>query len=207
MAISRRDLVVAGVAGAVGVTLAPAPAFALEGDMTIGDPASAVQLVEYASMTCGHCAAFHAHVFPRLKAGYIDNGRIGFTMREFPTNPGPVSFAMFQVARIEADPIIYFERIAVLFHEQQAILGTGTGAGVRDALVTIAARWGLSRDQVVAAMTDQAGSERVAATVNDGVARYNIEATPWFVLNDQSLARGSASYEAISGALNTALGA
>ena len=201
MKISRRLVLGAGAAA-----LAPSMASAVEGDMTIGDPAAAVQLVEYASLTCGHCAAFHASAFPRLKAEYIDTRRIGFTMREFPTPPAPVSFAMFQVARIGADPATYFERVAILFGEQHAILDTGTMAGVRDALVAIGARWGLSRDQVVAAVTDQAGSDRVTATVNDGIARFNVEATPWFVLNDQSLARGSGTYESISGALNSALG-
>jgi protein-disulfide isomerase len=177
--------------------------------MTIGDPAAAAQLVEYASLTCGHCAAFHADVFPRLKAEYVDTRRIGFTLREFPTQPVQIAVAMFQLARIGADADTYFERNGVLFREQGAILGTGSGAGVRDALIAIGARWGLSRDEVMAAMLDQSAATRIRASAEDGVERFGVAGTPSFVLTDQALPRSpmTATYGALSAALNTALGA
>ncbi|HUF54944.1 MAG TPA: DsbA family protein [Thermohalobaculum sp.] len=52
------------------------------GDYTIGDPAAPVQVVEYASFTCPHCAAYHQEAWEGLKADFIDPGRIGFTLRE-----------------------------------------------------------------------------------------------------------------------------
>ena len=206
MAVSRRQVVVAGMAGAVVAAL-PAPATAIAGDMTIGDPAAAVHLVEYASLTCPHCALFHAEVFSRLKAEYIDTRRIGFTLREFPTAPAAVSLAMFQLARCGgADAATYFDRVGVLFQEQRAVLSTGTGEGVRDALIAIGARWGLSPDQVMAAMMDQQGVARVTATVEDGHQRFDIHGTPALVLNDRLL-QGTASltYDGLSAALNAAL--
>ena len=41
-------------------------------------------MIEFASLTCGHCAKFHNEVFPKLKKDYIDNGKIYFTYQDFP---------------------------------------------------------------------------------------------------------------------------
>ncbi|MGB3272406.1 MAG: thioredoxin domain-containing protein, partial [Xanthobacteraceae bacterium] len=54
------------------------------GDMALGDPKATVTIVEYASMTCPHCATFTKDVFPKLKAAYIDSGKARFVFREFP---------------------------------------------------------------------------------------------------------------------------
>lgn len=185
MAVSRRS-VVAGAGAAVFVGAGAARA--LDGDMTIGDPAAPVQLIEYASLTCSHCAAFHAEAFPRLKADYIDTRRIGFTLREFPTPPAPVAFAMFQLARCGgASPAVYFDRCGVFFAQQRAILGGATMGAVRDALLAIGRGWGLSDDAMIAAMRDDAGVARVQATVADGFQRYHVESTPTLILNERPL--------------------
>ncbi|WP_158764432.1 thioredoxin domain-containing protein [Terricaulis silvestris] len=175
--------------------------------MTLGDASAPAQLVEYASLTCPHCAAFHAEVFPRIKAEYIDARRIGFTLREFPTPPMPVSFAMFQLARCGgANAETYFDRVGILFQEQRAVLSSGTGEGVRAALINIGARWGLSEDQVVAAMMDQEGVTRVTATVEDGHQRFDVHGTPALVLNDRLLeGPTSLTYAGLSATLNAAL--
>lgn len=202
MAVSRRLVLVAGAA-----VFVPGAAYAVEGDMTIGDAAAGVHVAEYASLTCPHCAIFHAEVFPRIKAEYVDTGRITFTMREFPTPPAPVSAAMFQLARAGGvDATTYFDRVAVLFREQRNVLSTGTGAGVRDALVGIGSAWGLSEEQVMAAITDQAGIARIQATVEDGNRRFAIHGTPALVINDRLLeGPSSATYAGLSAALNAAL--
>jgi protein-disulfide isomerase len=202
MLISRRSLVLAGAALA-----APGGAHAtpVEGDMTIGAADARVRLVEYASLTCPHCAAFHVDVFPRIKAEFVDTQRISFTLREFPTPPAQVSVAMFQVARCGgADAATYFDRVGILFQQQRAILSTGTGQGVLNALVGIGQTWGFSEEQVVAAVMDPSGAARVQATAINGVERFNIRGTPSFVLNEQLL-NGATTYVELSDALNAAL--
>lgn len=202
MIISRRTLVIAGAALAVPSAVHAAP---MDGDMTIGAPDARVHLIEYASLTCPHCAAFHADVFPRIKAEYVDTQRVAFTLREFPTPPAPVSVAMFQVARCGgADAPTYFDRVGVLFQQQRAILSTGAGQGVIDALVGIGRAWGLSEEQVMAAVMDPSGAARVQATVNDGIQRFNIHSTPSIVVNEQLLS-GATTYVGLSDALNAAL--
>jgi protein-disulfide isomerase len=54
------------------------------GDMALGDEKAPCTIIEYASMTCPHCAAFHAQTFPELKKRYIDTGKVRFIFREFP---------------------------------------------------------------------------------------------------------------------------
>src|SRR5215212_6252128 len=54
------------------------------GDMALGSDSASVTIVEYASMTCPHCASFTINVFPKLKSEYIDTGKVRFIFREFP---------------------------------------------------------------------------------------------------------------------------
>lgn len=154
-------------------------------DMTIGAPNAPVHLVEYASATCPHCAHFHETNWALLKANYIDTGRVRFTMREMATPPASVAVAMFQVARCGgASADEYFRRLAILYQRQRAILETGSMNGVRDALFALGGEWGLSNDQVWAAITDAAGSARVRQSIEEAASR-GVTGTPTFFLADQ----------------------
>jgi protein-disulfide isomerase len=53
-------------------------------DLVLGNPNAPVTIVEYASMTCPHCANFHTKVLPTLKEKYIDSGKVKLVFREFP---------------------------------------------------------------------------------------------------------------------------
>lgn len=159
-------------------------AHALEADeMSIGAPEAPLQLVEYASATCPHCAHFHELNWATLKSAYIDTWRLRLTMREMATPPAPVAFAMFQVARCGgADANEYFRRLAILFAQQRAILGTGTMGGVRDALVGLGGGWGLSADAINASLIDEAGAQRLRRSIEEATQR-GVTSTPTFFLN------------------------
>ena len=66
-------------------------------DIVQGSPTAPATIIEYASMTCSHCAAFHETTWPELKAKYIDSGRAKFILREFPLDP--LATAGFMLAR------------------------------------------------------------------------------------------------------------
>lgn len=152
-------------------------------DMTIGAAAAPLHLVEYASMTCPHCAQFHAENWSTLKSRYIDTGRVRFTLREMATPPPAVALAMFQLARCEgASAEEYLRRVGVLFERQRAILDTGTLGGVRDALLAAGAEWGLSQAQVLACLNDPAGVERIRGSIEGAVA-LGVTHTPSFLFN------------------------
>jgi protein-disulfide isomerase len=94
--LTKRNFMFASVA-AVGMALAAPLAFAAvdvkvlntapaEGDMSMGPDTAKVTVIEYASATCPHCAAFYNDVFPTFKKEYIDTGKIHFIFREYPHN-------------------------------------------------------------------------------------------------------------------------
>jgi protein-disulfide isomerase len=129
--ITRRDFAFGASALALSVALGnlanialvgPASAQALInqagplGDMALGDEKAPVTIVEYASMTCPHCATFHATTFPELKKRYIDTGKVRFIFREFPLDQ--LALAAFLLARC-AGPDKYFPMIDTLFAMQK----------------------------------------------------------------------------------------
>ena len=67
------------------------------GDVWLGSPDAKVTIIEYASLTCGHCATFHRDTWPALKSKYIDTGKVRFVLREFPLDP--LATAGFMLAR------------------------------------------------------------------------------------------------------------
>ena len=109
--ISRRNLL---AVAACALTIAAAPAHAEKSasgkasvdelmapgalpDIVQGSAEAPVTIVEYASMTCSHCAAFHHEIYPALKKSYIDTGKAKFILREFPLDP--LATAAFMLAR------------------------------------------------------------------------------------------------------------
>ena len=73
------------------------------GEMVLGDEKAPVTIIEYASMTCPHCANFHATTYPELKKRYIDTGKVRFIFREFPLDQ--LAAAGFMLARCSAQDV------------------------------------------------------------------------------------------------------
>ena len=71
------------------------------GDVAQGPADAKVTIIEYASMTCSHCANFHKATWPELKKRYIDTGKVRFILREFPLDP--LATAGFMLARCDGD--------------------------------------------------------------------------------------------------------
>lgn len=188
MLLSRRTVALAGAASLAGI----GPALAQTSDeMTIGAATARASLIEYASTTCPHCAAFHEHNWAILKADYIDTGRLRLTLREMATPPPAVAVAMFQLARAQgAGAAEYFRRLAVLYERQQGIFQVRTMAELRTIFVALGAEWGMSEDEVMAALTDESGAERVRRSM-DEASRRGVDSTPTFFLNGERITDGA----------------
>ena len=107
-----------------------------------------------------------------------------FVYREYPTAPAPVAVAAFQVARCGgASNEQYFTRLGEIYRQQHAMFATGTMEGVRAKLVEIGAAAGLTQDQVMQCITDEAGAERIRRVVEAGDRDFQITGTPTFILN------------------------
>ena len=86
------------------------------GDVWLGSPDAKCTIIEYASMTCTHCAAFHRETWPKLKSTYIDTGKVHFTLREFPLDR--LAAAGFMLARCAGNDK-YFALTDLLFDKQE----------------------------------------------------------------------------------------
>ncbi|WP_421929165.1 DsbA family protein [Neoaquamicrobium sediminum] len=145
-------------------------------EKVLGEADAPVTIVEYASMTCGHCANFHNNTLPAIKENYIDTGKARMIMREFPFDPR--AEAGFMLARC-ADTK-YFAMVDVLFKQQQAWAGV---ENAREALLQISKLAGFSQESFEACLTDQKLLDDVRAVRARGASEFGVDATPTFFIN------------------------
>jgi protein-disulfide isomerase len=161
------------------------------GEMALGDAKAPVTIVEYASMTCPHCASFTKEVFPKLKAAYIDTGKVRFIFREFPLDD--VALAASALARCVAknDPQKYFAVIDILFKQQNELASDAHGTIFR-----VGKQTGFT-DQMIkdCVQGDPAIQKGILEVREYAVNKLKINSTPSFFVND-TLVRGDTSFEA-----------
>lgn len=161
------------------------------GDMTLGDPAAKVKMVEYASVTCSHCAAFGLKVFPRIKRRYIDTGKVHYTFKEILTEPGQVAAAGFLTARC-AGKDKYFTVVDEIFKAQPEMF---SGAPPLDVLRRIGKAAGLSDKQFDACVNNEKALEAIYDRVEKNGRDGEISGTPTFTLNGAKVKDGEMSLE------------
>ena len=155
-------------------------------DMTMGDPNAKVKMVEYASVTCVHCAKFNSDVFPEFKKKYIDTGKVHYTFKEFLTPPNEVAAAGFLTARC-AGKDKYFQVTDAIFHAQQEMFTTGDMRGI---LLRTAQSAGMTEEKFNACITDEAALKALNERVEKAVKVDKITATPSFMINGKKLKEG-----------------
>lgn len=145
-------------------------------EMALGEADAPVTIVEYASMTCGHCANFHRNTLPAIKENYIDTGKARLIMREFPFDPR--AEAGFMLARCSDDK--YFSMIDVLFQQQSNWV---QAESARDALLQIARLAGFSQESFEACLTNQQLLDDVRSVRKRAADDFGVDATPTFFIN------------------------
>lgn len=146
-------------------------------DIVIGDPDAPVTIVEYASMTCSHCATFHSESYPAIKADYVDTGKAKLILREFPFDPR--ALGAFMVARCAGDDK-RTAMIDVLF-DQQRTWATAENASVE--LLKVARLAGMSEDQFRACLSNTELQGQIVAVQEAGQNQFGVNATPTFFVN------------------------
>jgi protein-disulfide isomerase len=147
-------------------------------DVVEGEANAPVTIVEYASMTCSHCAAFHTKVYPTLKSKYIETGKAKFMLREFPLDP--LATAGFMLARCAGDK--REAMIELLFGQQK------NWAFVEkplDGLANIVKQTGMSQDTFEKCLKDQALYDKVNMVRDRGAEKFGVNATPTFFINSK----------------------
>lgn len=185
--LDRRSLFAAFVAGAVA--MAPVVALAEDtvdttellspgplGDKSLGSADAPVSVVEYASMSCPHCAHFDETTFDDFKIKYIDSGKVRYVFREFPLNAPAYAAAM--VARC-APADRYFDIVHAYFRSQEEWL---MGSDVKAGLFEVAKTFGFTPDSFNACLENQALFKAIDGVKNRG-ASFGVQATPTFFIN------------------------
>jgi len=161
------------------------------GDHVLGDPKAPVTMIEYASFTCPHCAAFHTQILPEIKKKWIDTGKVKLIYRDFPLDQ--VAAKAAQIAECSGNDR-YFGVIDLIFR------GQPTWATASDPIAELAKPLriaGLGDNEIKACLANEAKANEVIADAQGGQA-LGVNSTPTLFINGQMYS-GARSVEELDG--------
>ena len=181
--INRRTAVLSLAA----MPLASLPAFA-EGasdtgivEMTLGAEDAPITVMEYASFTCPHCANFHGDQYLKMKAEYIDTGKVRFIYRDVYFDRVGLWAAM--LARCE--PERFFGVSDLLYSRQKEWLASNDAVEIAANLRKIGAIAGLPEDKIKACMEDAEKARALVEWFEANAAADQIEGTPTLIIDGE----------------------
>jgi protein-disulfide isomerase len=202
VSLTRRELLTTGAVlalGAAGISAGVLPPFTTlamaadtnpspedlahagpAGDVMIGSDKAPVTVIEYASMTCPHCAHFEETTLPELKKRYIDTGKVRYVMREFPLDA--LAAAGFMLARC-AGPDKYETVVETLFAKQADWV---TQKPIPP-LMAIAKQFGFTEESFNACLANQKVLDDIQAVRDHAVNKLSVNSTPTFFINGKRL--------------------
>lgn len=161
------------------------------GDMALGSKDAPVTIIEYASMTCPHCAAFTKDVFPQIKTNYIDTGKVRFIFREFPLDQ--VALAASALARCVAkdDAPKYFAIVDILFKQQNDLATDALGTINR-----VGKQAGFSEQMIKDCVQGDPKIQKGILDVREhAYTKLKVTSTPFFFVNGTPV-KGETSFDA-----------
>lgn len=151
------------------------------GDMTKGDPNAPVTVIEYASLTCNHCASFAVNTLPLLVENYVETGQVYYILRDFPYDP--VATAGFMLSHCAGEER-YFGFVDTLFERQTQWAFTQTPL---EDLKAIARQGGFSEERFDQCMQDQNIFNHVRDVAMRGRDTFGVRSTPTFFINGEKV--------------------
>jgi protein-disulfide isomerase len=151
-------------------------------DMAMGNEKALVTVIEYASMTCPHCAHFQENTFPEFKKRYIDTGKVRYIFREFPLDN--LAAAAFMLARCAGkdDSEKYFALIDTMFRQQRQ----WAVEKPIPPLLAIAKQAGLTEQSFNACLANQQVLDGIESIRQRAVDKFKVQSTPTFFINGAS---------------------
>lgn len=148
-------------------------------EMVLGADKAPVTVIEYASMTCSHCATFQETTFPELKKRYIDTGKVRYIFREFPLDT--LAAAAFMLARCagEKDNTKYFAMVDTLFRQQRQ----WAVEKPIPPLLAIAKQAGFTEKTFDACLANQKVLDGIESVRQRAVTAFKVKSTPSFFIN------------------------
>ena len=147
-------------------------------DRVLGDENAPVTILEFASLTCGHCAAFHNERLPEVKKELIETGKVKLILREFPLD-GIALKASMMLRCAPADK--YYKLAEVVFANQTR---WARSPDPLNALTKYGMLAGLSKTKIQACMNNKDLEKAILAGLQAAQQQYTIQATPTFIFND-----------------------
>ena len=179
----------------------PVPVSPVLGDVPQGSATAPVTVLEYASYTCSHCRDFWKQEFPRLKAEYIDTGKVKFIYRDFPLDEN-LAVTLASIARCKGQDA-YFKVIDDLFTNQFDILTAAQKGEAAPLILGIAERNGMSQDEVRTCIDHHPELKKaIIDSRNEGAGR-GVNSTPAIFVNDVRVE--ASGYDALKAAIDKAL--
>ena len=151
--------------------------------MVVGEANAPVTIIEYASMTCSHCAAFHNTTYPELKKKYIDTGKVKYILREFPLDP--LAAAGFMLARCSGNDK-YYPIVEMLFQKQNEWVTQNP----IPPLLALAKQAGFTQEKFESCLKDQKILEAIESVRTHAADKLGVQSTPTFFINGK-LFRGT----------------
>jgi protein-disulfide isomerase len=184
MASTRRALLIAAAASALAGQAAAAPAAptVLPGDMTQGSPKAKIEVIEYASVACPHCAHFSETVLVPFKVKWVDTGKVRFTLKEMLTASPTVAMAGFLIARC-AGPTRYFKVVDDIYRSQSQWVD----GQIKPVLQKVAADNGLDEARFNACLQDQAAVDGINQRAQRAFEQDGVDSTPTLFINGRKI--------------------
>jgi protein-disulfide isomerase len=198
-------VLLAGLFGLAGEALAQNPTEVLVAqpralpDMVLGSAKAPVNIVEYASLTCPHCAAFEENVFPMLRSKYIDTGKVRFVFRAFPLDIKAAAASVLARCIAGDDAEKFFDAITMLFKQQEPLVVQTT-----ETLKQVGKRSGMSEQDVETCIKDQGVLNKLSADQNFDLEVLKVVSTPTFFVNGEKL-QGAMSFEELDDKIKSLL--
>lgn len=157
-------------------------------DLILGDKSAPVVFIEYASLSCPHCATFHSEAMPKLKSDYIETGKVQFIHRDFPLNQPALVASMIAICNArdnkQNEVNQYYDFLKALFRTQEAWAFVPNFA---EKLESIAKLDGMSGDRFKSCISDDKLQESILTTRLEAAKLLNIQSTPTFIINGQNV--------------------
>jgi protein-disulfide isomerase len=161
------------------------------GDMVIGAANAPVTIIEYASLTCPHCARFHNETLPKLKSEYVETGKVKYVFRDFPLDRLALNAATIAQC---AGPERYFTFLDVFFQQQPNWTRGNDTEAMLGSLRRLARTGGMSDAQIDDCLKNKQVQDTVLASRMAGETQFQVRSTPTLIINGERHA-GALSFD------------
>ncbi|WP_417449731.1 thioredoxin domain-containing protein [Kordiimonas sp.] len=169
----------------------------LRGELIYGDKSAKIEVIEYGSFTCPHCAHFATDVLPKLKAEYVDTGKVRFVFRNFVRDRYDMAVAVTSRCTEGTDTA---KAMTETFFAQQKEWMTSDNP--YEQMSSIASDAGVSEESLSTCISDRGLQEHLIEMRNLGIERYQINAVPTIIVNGAKI--DAHSYDALKAAIDAA---